>query len=60
MAMIDSVHIVLNNTEIKELVLETSFTSMLILFPNFKLDNGENMSVMKLLPQPVIVDRYSV
>jgi len=60
MAMIDSVRIVLNNPEIKELVLETSFTSMLILFPNITLGDGEKMSVMKLLPQPVIVDRYSV
>ena len=55
--MIDSVHIVLNNPEIKGLVLETSYTSMLIVFQDIILHDGEKMSVLKLLPQPVMADR---
>ena len=57
MAIIDSVHFILNNQKIEKLVLKTSSTLEDISFLPLSLDANKKISVFKLLPNPIVTDR---
>lgn len=57
MAIIDSVHFILNNQEIEKLALKTSSTLEDISILHLSLDANKKISVFKLLLNPIVTDR---